>query len=327
MLRRPPEVGLGGATDRADPVGLVVARIEHVRAAPAPPQLTVSHRGQDTNRCAKLISLRPEAGGAADVAPACRSDHSVLVLFDIDGTLLQGTTEPVGQAMRAALQEVHGIDMRVIRTRIPTAGRTDGEIARAILIEAGVCAERIDALADCVCANCCRWSARLLPEDLSNAVAPGVRELLNWLAEHQDVKLGLLTGNYEPIARLKLTRAGIGGVFALGPGAFGSDAEDRAALPPIARRRAGSVKAPYPRCQTIVIGDTPRDILCARADGLRCVAVASGDFTSDALAAADAVARDALELRPILSALGVGLLGGAPLRGAVQTRTAGLAVR
>ena len=230
----------------------------------------------------------------------------MLVLFDIDGTLLQGTTQPVGQAMRAALQEVHGIDMRVIRTHIPTAGRTDGEIARAILIEAGVGTERIDALGDCVCASCCRWSARLLPEDLSNAVAPGVRELLTWLAEHQDVKLGLLTGNYEPIARLKLTRAGIGGVFALGPGAFGSDAEDRAALPPIARRRAGSVKAPYPRCQTIVIGDTPRDILCARADGLRCVAVASGDFTSDALAAADAVARDALELRPILSALGVG---------------------
>ncbi len=200
--------------------------------------------------------------------------------------------------------------MRVIRTHIATAGRTDGEIARAILKEAGVCTERIDALADCVCASCCRWSARLLGDDLSRAVAPGVRELLDWLAEQPDVKLGLLTGNYEPIARLKLARAGIGRAFALGPGAFGSDAEDRTALPPIARQRAGSVQAPYPRSQTIVIGDTPRDILCARADGLRCVAVASGDFTSDALAAADAVARDALELRPILSDLGIGASGG-----------------
>jgi phosphoglycolate phosphatase len=233
----------------------------------------------------------------------------VLVLFDIDGTLLQGTTPAVGQAMRAALEEVHGIDMGVIRTHIATAGRTDGEIARAILLDAGVRTERIDALADCVCASCWRWSARLLGDDLSDAVAPGVRELLDWLTEHRDVKLALLTGNYEPIARLKLTRAGIGRVFPLRQGAFGSDAEDRTALPPIARRRAGSVKAPYPRSQTIVIGDTPRDIFCARADGLRCVAVASGDFTSDALTAADVVARDAAQLRPILSDLGVGGTG------------------
>ena len=233
----------------------------------------------------------------------------MLVLFDIDGTLLQGTTQAVGQAMRAALEEVHGIDMRLIRTQIATAGRTDGEIARAILLDAGVPTERIDARADCVRASCCRSSARLLPDDLSHAVAPGVGELLDWLTVHQGVKLGLLTGSYEPIARLKLTRAGIGRVFPLGQGAFGSDAEDRAALPPIARRRAGSVEAPYPRCQTIVIGDTPRDISCARADGLRCVAVATGDFTSDALAAADAVARDAVELRLILSDLGIGSSG------------------
>jgi phosphoglycolate phosphatase-like HAD superfamily hydrolase len=235
----------------------------------------------------------------------------VLVLFDIDGTLLQGTTQPVGQAMGAALEEVHGIDMGVIRAHIATAGRTDGEIAREILLDAGVSTERIDALADCVRGSCCRWSARLLPDDLSHAVAPGVRELLDWLTEHQDVKLGLLTGSYEPIARLKLARAGIGGVFPLGQGAFGSDAEDRTALPPIARRRAGSVQAPYPRCRTILIGDTPRDISCARADGLRCVAVASGDFTSDALTAADAVARDAVQLRPILSDLGIGGTGAA----------------
>jgi beta-phosphoglucomutase-like phosphatase (HAD superfamily) len=57
----------------------------------------------------------------------------VLLLFDIDGTLLAGTTQHVGEAMRAALAEVHGVDTSVARTQIPTAGRTDGEIARAIL--------------------------------------------------------------------------------------------------------------------------------------------------------------------------------------------------
>ncbi len=258
--------------------------------------------------------------GSGPSSPAFRSDppadanvvaHTVYVLFDIDGTLLDGTTHAVGEAMRAALEEVHGVDTSLIRTKIATAGRTDGEIAREILLDAGVATERIDALADSVRESCCRSSAGLLPDDLSSAVLPGVRELLDWLSEQEHVKLGLLTGNYEPIARLKLTRAGIGGAFPLGQGAFGSDAEDRRALPAIARRRAGRLGAPYPRAETIVIGDTPADIACARADGLRCAAVASGSFTRDALAGADAVARDAVELRLILPDLGVGASGSA----------------
>lgn len=227
----------------------------------------------------------------------------MLLLFDIDGTLLEGTTRFVAEAMSAALKELHGIDTRFIRTEIATAGRTDGEIARAILLDAGVSTERIDALAGRVQESCCRESARLLPDDLSWAVLPGVRELLEWLKQREDVKLGVLTGNYEPIARLKLGRAGIGGAFPVGQGAFGSDAEDRAALPAIARRRAGTRAAPYPQRETIVIGDTPHDIACGHADGVRCVAVASGSFTSDALAGADVVARDAEELRLILPAL------------------------
>jgi phosphoglycolate phosphatase-like HAD superfamily hydrolase len=229
----------------------------------------------------------------------------VLLLFDIDGTLLQGTTQAVGEAMLGALSEVHGIDVGVIRTRIATDGRTDGEIARAILLGAGVPDERIDAFADQVRESCSRIAARLLPDDLSRAVLPGVRELLQELGEQPGVRLGLLTGNYETIARLKLARAGIGAVFPAGEGAFGSDAEDRAALPAIARRRAGTKRAPYPRRETIVIGDTPRDIACARADAVRCVAVATGSFTSEALAAADVVARDAFELRPALARLGL----------------------
>jgi phosphoglycolate phosphatase len=237
--------------------------------------------------------------------PGC-ADPPVLLLFDIDGTLLEGTRRAVGEAMLAALREVHGIDAGQIRTRIDTDGRTDGEIARAILVDAGVPSDRIDALAERVRESCCQTAARLLPDDLSSAVLPGVRELLEWLNGQEAVRLGLLTGNYESIARLKLARAGFGGVFAPGQGAFGSDAEDRAVLPGIARRRAGTTRAPYPRGETIVIGDTPRDIACARADGVRCVAVASGSFTSDVLAAADDVARDAFDLRRILEDLATG---------------------
>jgi phosphoglycolate phosphatase-like HAD superfamily hydrolase len=102
-------------------------------------------------------------------------------------------------------------------------------------------------------------------------------------------RFSLVTGNFERIARLKLARAGIGHWFPEGQGAFGSDAEDRAVLPPLARERAGG----WPRERTVVIGDTPRDIACARADGLRVVAVATGPFELSQLADADAVADSA----------------------------------
>lgn len=227
----------------------------------------------------------------------------MLLLFDIDGTLLEGTRQAVGKAMLAALREVHEIDVGMIRTQIDTDGRTDGEIARAILVAAGVASDRIDGLAERVRDSCCQTAARLLSDDLSGSVLPGVRELLDWVNPQQGMKLGLLTGNYESIARLKLARAGIGDAFAPGQGAFGSDAEDRALLPGIARLRAGTTSAPYPRRDTVVIGDTPRDIACARADGVRCVAVATGSFTSDELVGADDVARDAFDLRRVLADL------------------------
>ena len=129
---------------------------------------------------------------------------------------------------------------------------------------------------------------------------PGIAPVLERLAARPEAKPGLLTGNYEVVARLKLARAGIGRYFPSGQGAFGSDAEDRAALPAIARRRAGVVGVPHPRQHTIVIGDTPRDIACARADDVHCVAVATGPFTAEQLEGADAVAADAAELGRLL---------------------------
>jgi phosphoglycolate phosphatase len=225
----------------------------------------------------------------------------VLLLFDIDGTLVSGATDAHRDAMHEALRVVHKIDpSRVMRRPLRAAGRTDPEIARVILLDAGISAERIDDCADAVREECCRAYARLCPEDLSETVLPGVPELLASLAARSDVALGLLTGNYECIARLKLARAGIGRCFQGREGAFGSDDEDRAALPRIARRRAGPVGEPQPRDRTIVIGDTPRDIACARADGVRCIAVASGPFSADELTGADCVASDTQELRGVL---------------------------
>jgi phosphoglycolate phosphatase len=248
-------------------------------------------------------------------------ESAVLLLFDIDGTLVAGATDAHRDALYEALREVHGVDAwalpgrgvrapvaspaseaaRARSSRLSPAGRTDGEIARIILLGAGVSAERIDDRADAVCEACSRAYVRLCPEDLSDKVLPGIRELLDWLDDRPDVTLALLTGNYEPVARLKLARAKIGRHFPSGQGAFGSDAEDRAALPAIARRRAGGLGHPHARERTIVIGDTPRDIACARADRVRCFAVATGPYPVTELTGADQVAGDAQELRAVFA--------------------------
>ena len=221
----------------------------------------------------------------------------MLFLFDIDGTLVAGATDAHRDALHAALREVHGVDAGAANWPVSPAGRTDGEIARALLLRAGVSAERIDDRADLVQEVCCREYTQRATDDLTDTVLPGIESLLEWLGSLDGVTLGLVTGNYECVARRKLSCAGLGAVFPSGIGGFGSDHEDRSALPTIARRRAGQRGRPYPRSETIVIGDTPRDIACARADGLRCFAVTTGPFAAGELAGADVIARDAAELR------------------------------
>ncbi len=225
------------------------------------------------------------------------------MLFDIDGTLLSGATEVHAQALRAAVHTVHGVDVESSRSLISPAGRTDGEIARILLLGAGVPAGRIDERAAEVREECCRLYAQRATEDLSRTIIPGIRDTLDWLSTHDGVLLGLLSGNYESVARVKLRQAGIGQYFRTGLGAFGSDAEARTDLVPIGRRRAGTPGHPHPREDTIVIGDTPRDIACAQADSVRCIAVCTGSFTAQELTAADAVAKNADELRAILDAV------------------------
>jgi phosphoglycolate phosphatase len=233
----------------------------------------------------------------------------LLLLFDIDGTLLAGAAEAHRIALHRALREIHGIDAETLGKLISPAGRTDGEIARVLLLEAGISARQIDERAEDVREACCAGYARLCPPDLSDKLVPGIRDLLGWLAGQPAVRLSLVTGNYEPVARIKLRSAGIGHHFPTGQGGFGSDSEHRVDLPPVARRRAGSTGLPFPRQQTIVIGDTPRDIACAHADDLRCIAVTTGPFGAQELGDADAVAADIPALRTLLQAV---LVEGSP---------------
>jgi phosphoglycolate phosphatase len=228
--------------------------------------------------------------------------RAVLLLFDIDGTLLQNAADAHRDAIHEALRIVHGVKDPVRRHSIEVAGRTDAEIVRGLLTAAGVSADRIDERADDVRIAACAAYARLCPDDLSAHVTPGMSQLLERIDQRGGTLLALVTGNFEPIARMKLRRAGIGGFFPPGQGGFGSDHEQRAELPRIARRRAGQGE-PWPREQTVVIGDTPRDIACARADRLRVIAVATGAYRADELRGADAVARDARELGALLDGL------------------------
>jgi phosphoglycolate phosphatase-like HAD superfamily hydrolase len=222
----------------------------------------------------------------------------LLLLFDIDGTLLQHGAVEHARALREAAARVHGLPTP-LDGEVEVAGRTDLAIMRDLLVRAGVLDADVDARSDEVRVATAEAYQQLCPADLSERVAPGIVELLEALAARpSEFRLSLVTGNLEPIARLKLERAGVGRFFEAGQGGFGSDHEDRARLPAIARARASN--PPWPRARTVVIGDTPRDIACARADEVRVAAVATGPFAIEDLADADAVVDDARALLPVL---------------------------
>ena len=217
------------------------------------------------------------------------------MLFDIDGTLLLRATDAHREALHDAIRQTWGI-ADPDAARVEAAGRTDPAIARQILLHFDVPARKIDDGMRAFRALCVARFAQLCPPSLASRVAPGIAALLESLAARGDVQLGLITGNLEQIAELKLERAGIGHRFAHGVGGFGSDSEDRTDLPAIARRRAGLRTAPFAREATVVVGDTPLDIACARADRLRVIAIATGPYRARELDGADAVVADARAL-------------------------------
>ena len=217
-----------------------------------------------------------------------------LLLWDIDGTLLLKASREHALAIHAAIKRVYHVELP--NGQVEAAGRTDFAIARSILTLAGVSAERIDERLPALRRAAVEEYSRRVPADLSDHLAPHVPAVLSELEERDDTRHSLVTGNLEPIARMKLRAAGIGHHFPKGQGGFGSDSEDRAELPDIARARAGD----HPAADTVVIGDTPRDIACARAAGVRVIAVTTGPFDAHALRGADAVCRD---LREVAAAL------------------------
>jgi phosphoglycolate phosphatase-like HAD superfamily hydrolase len=204
----------------------------------------------------------------------------IVVLFDIDGTLL--SSHGAGKrALEAALVEHFGTagpgDHRY-------DGKTDGQIARELMRTAGFDDAVIDRRMPSVLEHYLGALHRELAASPAPRVYAGVRELLDALERRADVTIGLLTGNIEGGARAKLAAA------KLDPqrfrvGAFGSDHERRDALPAIARARATVLlERDIAGDALVIIGDTPHDITCGRSVGARAIGVATGHYGAAALA-------------------------------------------
>jgi phosphoglycolate phosphatase len=224
-----------------------------------------------------------------------------LVLFDIDGTLV--LTGGAGlRAMNRACAELAGHADAL--SGIPVAGRTDRIILADIVARTGrsldeelllVLRERYlgHLREEILRPGAMPTAEHLGPRGGTKALMPGIRELLDELQARPDVFLGLLTGNFEEGARIKLEHFDLWRYFRCG--AYGDDAADRNALVPIAVERARRCGLPeIAGAQILVIGDTPHDIACARAAGAVAVGVATGGFTVDELRAcgADVVFKD-----------------------------------
>lgn len=218
----------------------------------------------------------------------------LLVLFDIDGTLLVGENGAHCCAIIQACEDVYGV--RLADGAFAAAdprGSTDQAIARRLLRNHGLGERTIDAGMAAWrkrFVTCYRyWTGAYLPE--TSVAAAGAAAGLA-ACQAAGLRLALLTGNLAEMAQIKLRQGGLLGFFEPGLGAFGSDAEDRNRLVPIARARAGRGGEPWPRERTVVVGDTPRDIACARADGVRVLAVSQESTDPAALQAADRVVPD-----------------------------------
>lgn len=218
-----------------------------------------------------------------------------LILFDIDGTLVDcsgQTRRPFADALLEVYGETGDID------RYEFSGKTDPRIVFDLLTGAGRAAEevleQVPAVHD-------RYVEKLdATLDAGRVrVLPGVRPLLDELAARGDVAIGLLTGNWRRGAAIKLARPGLDGCFAFG--AFGDGVLDRDELPPVARAAArAALGRDFAPEATLIVGDSPLDVACARAHGIPCLAVATGWTTAAALATAgaDRVVADLTKIDP-----------------------------
>lgn len=234
--------------------------------------------------------------------PTILSRPERLVLFDIDGTLVL-TGGAGARGMTLALRDLLDIDDGF--RGVPMPGRTDQIILRDALERAGRAGESalVREFHNLYLAHLAREMHTPEPGKFKG-VMPGVREILDRLAPRPDLMLGLLTGNYQAAAKLKLEHFDLWRYFRCG--AFGDDAAERNDLVPVAVARARECGlGNLPPDRVIVIGDTPLDVACAQASGARAIAVATGgtDVATLRDSGADVVFEDLSDTEAVLAAI------------------------
>jgi phosphoglycolate phosphatase-like HAD superfamily hydrolase len=202
-------------------------------------------------------------------------------MFDIDGTLILTG----GAGMRAFFRAFERVfEIPVKSEVIRPDGKTDPLIAMELLAyygqESRWNGRSSDALFEAYLEYLREEMARAKAQD-SIRVLPGVTELLQALAPRRDIALGLVTGNLEGGARIKLAEAGLDQYFRFG--GYGSDSADRTELIRRAIRRGEDVAAPASVEAAIVIGDTPLDVIHGHAAGASVIAVASARYSVEDL--------------------------------------------
>jgi phosphoglycolate phosphatase-like HAD superfamily hydrolase len=209
---------------------------------------------------------------------------SLLLLFDIDGTLLLSGRAGV-RGLALAMDRLYGRPEAL--DGVDMAGRTDRaiviEVLRAIGRNPGEAEIRMvrEIYCDCLAAEIRR------PVSHPSGVLPGVGKLLDLLEREARMPLGLLTGNFERGAAIKLGHFDLARRFPFG--AFGDEHVNRRDLVPIALARARTHLGRDTHAKrVVVIGDTPLDVDCAKAHGALAVAVATGGYDAKALTAAGA---------------------------------------
>jgi phosphoglycolate phosphatase-like HAD superfamily hydrolase len=204
------------------------------------------------------------------------------VLFDIDGTILV-TGGAGGVAWQRTFEELHGVEANIAEHT--DAGMTDPEIAAIIFREVigreGTQEERSKAIGAYL---------KHLPEAVAESpgyrVMPGVEELLDRLIDGGTL-LGLVTGNIEAAAHIKLARARLNRFFSFG--GYGSDAADRTEVTMAALSRGSLVSGgALADGSCIAVGDTPRDVVAGHGAGIEVVGVATGSYTVEQLREAGA---------------------------------------
>ena len=204
-----------------------------------------------------------------------------LFLFDVDGTLVTargaGRTA-FGRALLKTYDTTGPIEDYDFR------GKTDQRIVWDLMRGAGLDDARIAAGVAAVFEAYVAALEALIGDGARVSIMPGVAEVVRALAARADAVVGLLTGNIEPGAQVKLRPTGLWPLFRLG--AYGSDDMDRRRLPAIACERAHRlIGRRFAFQEVTIIGDTPLDVDCARACGAFAVAVATGFHPADDLTA------------------------------------------